>query len=328
VSESHALSLAELEGAARVYGNGRERRTCCPFCAERAHSGDTRQLLAFNTDTGAWHCHSCGAHGLLAEYKTKREAEADPLRPQRRPRPRASFARPNSAPPAPAPTRAETPEDSERRAVLRRMWLAAVPVDAPAGAPGAAYLERRAIPLPVAAAAGLRYAADWYGRPAVACPVQDEAGRLVAADGRYTDGGTKPKGRTSGPKSRGVFVASPGALDVDGVTVCEGPLTALSVAACGFACVALCGQTAPPWLARRLALRDVVIALDEGETKTEAAAADLVRALVTVGARPYRLRLPAGVDVNDRLRAVGVDALRAELAEAICSALAPREREP
>ena len=164
---------------------------------------------------------------------------------------------------------------------------------------------------------------------AVVFRVQDGAGAGVAIDSRYLEPRAgSSRGKSRGPKGGGVFVASPGALDVDGVTVCEGPLTALSVAACGFACVALCGQTAPPWLARRLALRDVVIALDEGETKTEAAAADLVRALVTVGARPYRLRLPAGVDVNDRLRAVGVDALRAELAEAICSALAPREREP
>lgn len=309
-----ALSLADLETQGHVFGTGSERRARCPLCGDEPHASDPNKLLRVNVDKGTWQCSSCGAAGKLREHWTPPDG-ADPLRPKRAARPRPA---PRSAPPAAPP---ETAADRERRAVLRRLWTAAAPIDAPEAEPGAAYLEGRALPVHVAARARVRFAADWYGRPAVVAPVQDERGRMLAAEGRYTDGGTTPKGRTCGPKSGGVFVATPGALDVSGVTLCEGPLTALSVAACGFAAVALCGQTAPPWLARRLALHDVVIALDEGETKTEAAAAALVRALAAYGARPYRLRLPARVDVNDRLRAVGLDTLRAELDAAICGAL-------
>ena len=317
VAYGAALSLADLELHGRVWGEGDRRRALCPICGDEHPQDRAHACLSLDAKTGAWTCHRCDAAGLLREHWTPPGAAASRLQPSPLKRGRARRPAPRSAPPAPAkPAVAAHVRDK-----LRALFTPSLPIDAPAAAPGVAYLAGRGIPLPVAAAARVRYAPDWYGRPAVVCPVQDGAGYLVAAEGRYIDGRADPKGRTAGPKSGGVFVATPGALDVAGVTLCEGPLTALSVAACGFACVALCGQKAPPWLARRLALRDVVIALDEGETKTEAAAAVLVRALVAVGARPYRLRLPAGVDVNDRLQAVGVDALRAELADAIAGAL-------
>jgi len=323
MNEDDALSLDELERYGRVWGEGRERRALCPFCGDEHGRDRAHACLAVNADTGAWTCHRCGRSGLLAEHWTKRD---DPLpRRGRRPRPRTPAPVPPGAPTAKA-------DDARRREGAARLWLASLPIDAPEAAAGAAYLAGRGIPLRAAVDAAARYHPRYPDRVgetthyhgAVVFRVQGEDGAGVAVESRYTaPRADSSKSKSRGAKSRGVFVAWPGALDVDGAIVCEGPLTALSVAACGFPAVALCGQTAPPWLARRLALRAVVIAFDEGETKTEEKAAAFVRELVAAGARPYRLRLPAGVDVNDRLCAVGLDALRAELDAAVCGALVP-----
>lgn len=316
----YPLSLAELEAGAPIFGRGRERRTRCPFCADRPHSHSTSQLLSFNVHTGLWHCHSCGARGLLAEYHDK-PGELSPLAERQHRKRRRALPRP--LPEARPPSPEELAEDAEKRASLRRLWTAALPIDAPQAAPGAAYLEGRGIPLPVAAAARVRYAADWYGRPSVCFAVQGAAGRLVAAEGRYIDGRTEPKGRSAGPKSRGVFLASPDALEAEAVVVCEGPITALSVAACGPPALALCGHNrAPAWLARRLALRIVFLALDFGETGADECAGKLARELGALGAATYRLAAPAGAgDWNDALRAMGREALRAELKRVTCGAL-------
>lgn len=67
---------------------------------------------------------------------------------------------------------------------------------------------------------------------------------------------------------------------------------------------------------------DARVACDSGDQSTEEKADAL--ALAAVGAKPYRLRLPTGVDVNDRLQAVGLEVLRGELTAAICAALASR----
>jgi hypothetical protein len=150
----------------------------------------------------------------------------------------------------------------------------------------------------------------------------DAAGAGVAIESRYLEPRLdSAKGKSRGAKGRGVFVVTPGALDAPAVTVCEGPLTALSVAACGVACVALCGQKAPAWFARRVALRDVVIAFDEGERDTEKNAAALVRQLAAGGARPYRLRLGVGVDVNDYLQTHGLAATRRAIEVTLGAAL-------
>jgi phage/plasmid primase-like uncharacterized protein len=75
-------------------------------------------------------------------------------------------------------------------------------------------------------------------------------------------------------------------------------------------------------LARRLALRHVLIALDEGEQKTEAAAQTLADALACFGAKVYRLRLPAEHgDWNDYLVANGRAAVDRELYAAMMAAL-------
>lgn len=314
-ARAEALSLADLERYGNVWGTGTERRALCPYCDHPKHDHE-HATLAFNVDTGAWTCHRCHRSGKLAEHWPAPE-------PGEAPAPRRQRGRRRPTPAASAPPREPSPEEraeaAKKRDRLRRLWTATIALDEPLAEGGRVYLGRRGIPAAVAVAARVCFADLWsngkgYSGPAVAFPIQDEAGRLVAAEARYlVPPAGVAKANTAGPKSRGVFVAYPDALADNWPVLCEGPLTALSVAACGLHAVALGGQTAPAWLARRLALRDVVIALDEGEAATETSAAKLIRALAEVGARPYRLRWPAGVDANDRLQAVGLDALRREL---------------
>lgn len=322
-----ALSLAGLERG-KVFGTGTERRALCPHCdhpkRDREHA-----TLAFNADSGIWHCYRCGRSGLLAEYWAPHEDRAaDPSRPRHRRR--------RSAPPAsPAPPREPSPEElaeeAAKREAKRRLWAETVPITAPEAAPGARYLAGRGIPLAVAAAAGVRWHADfgWKGelpytyhrersRGAVVFLVTGADGRGVDLEARYADA-APPKSSCTG--KRGVFLALPGALAADGVILCEGPITALSIAACGFPAVALAGQRWPSWLPRRLAFREVFIALDEGESQTEEKAAALAAELARAGAKPYRLRLAPGVDMNDYLQAHGADTMRAAIAAAVCSAL-------
>lgn len=307
MNEADALALADLK---QTWGEGHERRALCPFCGDGHKADKEHATLAYNVDTGVWQCHRCGRAGLLREHWTELEP-----RPRRRARPR-----PRPAPPAPTP--AELAERAERRATLRRMWTAAAPIDAPPAAPGVVYLQGRAIPVEVATEARVRFSSDWYGRPAVVFPVQGERGGLVAGEGRHTDGRADPKTHTVGEKGAGVFLAMPGALDAEGVTVCEGPITALSIAAAGYPALALCGQKAPAWLARRLALRTVLIAFDEGEERTEEKAAALAAGFVRYGVKVFRLRCPAAVgDWNDYLMGYGRDAVDRELAGAVLRTL-------
>ena len=202
---------------------------------------------------------------------------------------------------------------------MRRLWARAVSIDSPGAARGRDYLwDARRIPLVVALEARVRFPADWFGRPAVAFPLQAGDGRLVAAESRFLDQRT-PKSMSAGPKSRGVFVASPGALDAEAVVIVEGPITALSLAVCGLPAVALCGHAgAPAWLVRRLALRRVLLALDYDEAGADEVANTLARDLAAVGAKPHRLALPAGAgDWNDVLITYGIAGMREALSAAL-----------
>jgi len=325
MSEADPLTLAELEAYGRVWGEGRERRALCPFCdhpkRDREHA-----TLAFNAESGAWTCHRCGRSGLLGEHKT-------PLSDERSHAHKRRHATRRTPPPAPAdPAPMEDAEDARKRARLRRLWTGALPLTDPLAVGGCVYLQRRGIPADVAIAARVRFAHEWgsantFVGPAVAFPLQDAAGRLVAAEGRFvTPPAGVAKSHSAGAKSRGVFEAMPGALEADGVTLCEGPITALAVAACGFPAVALCGHVVRPWIVRRLALRTVFLSLDWYETGAEESAAAATLALAGVGAKVYRLAPPDGAgDWNDYLQAVGLEAMRRELNTAIVGALVPGE---
>jgi hypothetical protein len=204
------------------------------------------------------------------------------------------------------------------RKSLRGLWSSAVSIDAPEAAPGVDYLwGRRGIPAWIAAEAGVRFSAGWYGRPVVGFPLRDELGLLVAAAGRYIDAAA-PQTRSAGPKRAGVFVAAPGALEADGVCLCEAPITALSVAVAGRPAIALCDKHWPVWLVSRLAFKTVYISFDEGDPDSERAVKALTRELAMLGAKPGRLRTPPGLqgDWNDVLVAHGRQALREALRDA------------
>ena len=219
---------------------------------------------------------------------------------------------------------------AQERARLQRLWANTVPIADAKAVGGRTYLQRRGIPAAVAVAACVRYAGLWgsidlFTGPAVVFPMQDADGKLVAAEGRFmTPPADVATTYRAGAKGGGVFQAMPGALDAVGVTLVEGPVTALSVAACGYQAVALCGSTMPTWLAPRLAPRDVMVSLDWYEMAAEATAVPIFRALAAAGAKPYRLAPPAGRDWNDYLQAVGLEMMHAELDRAIVAALVPR----
>ncbi len=290
-AERPALSLAALEAFdPHPTGGGDEQRFCCPLagCADKPRDRGHQSLCA-NLASGLWLCNRCQARGKLVERWAAR-----PLRDVRR----EAALRRIRVQPDPEPGTAET------AAVLPERLAACRPL---AGTPGQRYLFDRGIGLGPAQRAGVVYAPAWSARPggrrpAVVFPLRDQAGRVVAANGRYL---TVPEGLTKtltlGDRRLGVF-ATPGALDGESLVLCEGPFDALSLAAGGAPAVALVGTRAPHWLRRVAAFRRVVVGLDadaEGDEK----AALLLEELAPFARSVERLRPPLGKDWNDALLA-------------------------
>ncbi len=303
----NALGLADLEAFdAQPRGRGRERVFRCPVC-----QSDER-ALHLNTETGAWNCKraSCGAKGKIKDFWEDRPALG--RRELTRQRQLQAF---KIAPAAPDVQSVEVNGADWRRHLRGLQPLA--------GTPGAAYLRGCGVPLDLAHRCGVRFAPSWYGRAAVMFPIRDRAGQLVAAQGRYMDGQGDPKARTGGPKSGGVFAASsqlgqPGAPRIYGpfdeaapaIIITEAPIDALSLAACGFPALALCGTSGPAWLNRACGLKRVLLAFDADDNHAgDGAAAALLATLTPYTARCERLRPEGGKDWNERLQAVGAPAL-------------------
>jgi Toprim-like len=308
IDDRPVLSLAELEAydPRAPFRGGKERRFCCPLpaCADKRIDAAHRSLT-LNVETGAWHCWRCGGAGKVQE----RWAMA-PLRPvQRRQRSAAAARRAFALKPlssAPSPT--AVPEPAALSSKLSSQRLAALN-----GSVGAAYLQQRGIAADLAERAGVRWAATWYGRPAVVFPLRDSAGQLVAMQGRHVDGRTDPKAHDLGPKGAGVF-ATPGAFEASTVIIVEGPICALSLAAAGKSAIALCGTSAPAWLIKKLAFRRAAVAFD-ADAAGDAAAPRLIGELRSFGAQVERWR-PTGVkDWNDLLLLHGAEVLGRDLAE-------------
>ena len=156
-----------------------------------------------------------------------------------------------------------------------------------AGSDGQAYVERRGIPLDIAAAAGVRFCPDWAGRPAVLIALRDRDGEIASVHGRYLH-------NVRGQDKMLTIGAGGGAISVlggwrsDPLIVVEGLFDALSLAVCGHAAVATIGRDVP-WLAAIAAGRAVHIGFD-GTRPGEREAARLAAALV--GARVHRLPPP------------------------------------
>ena len=139
----------------------------------------------------------------------------------------------------------------------RERLARAVPL---AGTPGQAYVERRGIPVDVAHAAGVRFDADFGGRPAVLVALRNHEDALVSVHGRYLHVVRgQNKMLTIGPG--GGVVSVLGGWRVDPLILVEGLFDALSLAICGWASVAPIGRWAP-WLPEIAAGRVMWLAFD------------------------------------------------------------------
>ncbi len=340
-----ALDLQTLElfdpGGGR--GTGTNRRFCCPLCGLEKPRDAAHRSLIYRTDGGAWNCKRCGQAGKLSDFWETRDD-------------RERFNRSNGATTANGLTgpnwrRAHA---QQKRAELSRLLDGSTPNptttasgltgatarDAPAQAtepakdwrsnlrglqpledtPGAAYLDGRGVPLETAILAGVRFSRDWFGRPSVVFPIRGRDGELVAAQGRRIEATPKgtPNALTTGPKSRGAFVApaiangriwQPFEPNGPGVILCEAPIDALSLAACGFPALALCGingeaTTGPAWLRLACGLKLVFPAFDADDAGDDAARA-ISDFLSTYGAKCVRLRPAGAKDWNEALQASG-----------------------
>ena len=92
------------------------------------------------------------------------------------------------------------------------------------------------------------------------------------------------------------------------VILTEAPIDALSLAACGFPALALCGTSGPDWLHIVCGLRRVLLAFDADEAGEHAAIAIGDR-LQPFGAKCQRLIPPQGKDWNESLIKQGNAAL-------------------
>jgi predicted RNA-binding Zn-ribbon protein involved in translation (DUF1610 family) len=309
-NSANALSLADLEAFdGQNAGRGVERRFLCPECGDGKPRDAAHRSMAANMETGAYNCHRCKASGKLKDFWTDR--------------PRDNGSQPRSA------------SQSARRANLRRAFDVQPVAPAPApdenaewrrqldglasldDTPGARYLAGRGIPVDVAALADVRFCRSWYGRPAVMFPLCNQAEEIIAAQGRYIDGRTDPKTRTGGPKSQALFTAHSIVLGqlfhatdkrLPAIILTEAPIDALTLAACGFPAVALCGTSGPAWLHRVCGLRRVLLATDADEAGDKAAG-ELAAQLSPFGARCDRLRPDGAKDWNAMLLQIGRDAL-------------------
>lgn len=300
----HSLAALEAQDPTARPANGRgERRFHCPDCRD-LHSESSGRTLAVNAESGAYHCHRCGAKGLLLDAQTRRAPSIQGERRSSRQIVRERLLRAATLPPErPAPPAARRDGDYLKIKTPVRM----VPLADPVAAPAVAYLEGRSIPHGLAAQAGAMFAPEYPGwpggyRPCVFWPVVDAAGSVIAGQARRLDGDAD-KCRSQGPISGGCF-ETPGAWSAPRLIVTEAPLDALSLALCGFPAVALCGKSLPDAVAARCVGREVMLAYDADTAGDEAA--ETARAILYPRTRRVHRLRPAGAkDWNDLLQMRG-----------------------
>lgn len=298
------LTLAELD----AYDSHQGNRRLCPLCGDDKPRDSAHRSLSFDAQSGLWKCFRCGQSGKLREFWAEKP-EYQPSQQRSRERLRQAFdlggvveASKNAQKPLKSPLNA--PESPH----WRENWDAGVPLS---GTAGESYLHKRGVPLPVAQAAEVRFGPAWFGQASVVFPIKNRACEIVAAQGRAVRGAAK---LTCGPKREGVFFApalkshSSGAQDVFGpldaalpaILLTEAPIDALSLAACGFPALALCGTSGPDWLRIVCGLRRVLLAFDADEAGDRAALA-IAERLQPLGAKCRRLISPLGKDWNEAL---------------------------
>lgn len=188
------------------------------------------------------------------------------------------------------------------------------------GSRGETYLRGRGLPLEMCLSAKVKWSPSWLGRPAAVFPIYDDGGVLVAAQGRYTDGRDDPKARTVGHKKSGVFLTGGFWEQVRigaPIIVTEAPIDALSLAACGFPALALCGKSGwPLWLPIKCAFKEVMLCLDS-DAAGEEGAAKLSLILKSLGAKVRRVAPEGAKDWNEMLARRGAH----QMEEWLCARL-------
>jgi DNA primase len=192
---------------------------------------------------------------------------------------------------------------SEKKAELANAVRGCQPL---LGTPGVAYLKGRGFDPDTADACEVRYHPKWLGiGPAVVFPCRTSEGVLVAAQGRFLSPSEKPKARSIGKVSLGVF-STPGALKtgrdgLDGpIGITEAPLDALALAVSGMPAVALCGaENRVYWLRKAFARKDVVIAMDFDQKGEECA--EKLRDFLNLGTSKRRMTFAGCKDAAELL---------------------------
>lgn len=218
--ELENLTLTELE-LARCEPVGDERKTqraYCPF-----HGSDRQRSLRVNRETGRFNCFACGAWGYLDDARERRRADGATLRIGTHTRPPQRAYRPKPE-----------PETKPELATLMASYRAALP-----GSPGEAYLRERHIPLQLAQAVGVGFAAPgtWPGREwqggRVVFPHTTPSGDVVNLYGRAVGDAPKKLKHDHLPGAKGYFNAQALADGSGPATICEGAFDALALMAAG-----------------------------------------------------------------------------------------------
>jgi len=133
-----------------------------------------------------------------------------------------------------------------------------------AGTAGQDYARRRAVPVDIAAAAGVRFDTDFSGRPAVLVAMRDQNDKLTAVHGRYLHAKRgQNKMLTVGVGDGAVSFL--GGWRVEPLILVEGLFDGLSLAACGWPSVATIGRHVS-WLSEVTAGKVVWAAFDAGRS--------------------------------------------------------------
>jgi hypothetical protein len=182
--------------------------------------------------------------------------------------------------------------------------------------PGAAYVQRRGIPVALASAAGVRFLPECNGRPAVVVLLRDRHDAPTALHARYLEN-VRGQNKMLTFGIRGGVIGTLAGWRADPLVLVEGLFDALSLAVCGWGGVATIGRWAC-WLPEVAAQRVAWIGFD-GNRPGDAAAARI--ALLLAASQVRRLRPPPRCkDWNTALVKRGPPAVSRWLRESLSAA--------
>jgi DNA primase len=311
-----AVSLSQLEAHdPHPLRQGSRVRYLCPLspaCREKPRDNAHRSL-SVETVTGVFYCHRCGEKGKLREFWEERK--------DKKSFPKKTHLRPVAALVSRAILKEIKPPKKAGLKILRERMAAFAEVFS--GSPAEEYLSGRKISPDVSRAAGCGYAGSWEhwekkgeewtlsgADRRAAFPICDGEGKLVAVHTRAIDEEHLHSSKiTRGNKSLGVFRSSRDAFASPVIAICEGPVDALALQACGIPAVAMIGTTAPEWLAGELAGKAVLLATDADKAGDDAAMK--LRFMLRPHTKNiFRLRPLAAKDWAEELELAGIENLR------------------